>query len=104
MVATEGWDYIIAGGGLAGCVVASRLKQYQRPARILLIEAGPDVSGNSDILHFSSLNFIGGKFDWGYKSAPQKSYDGRQIDIPSGRALGGGSVINGCKFTIMDHA
>ncbi|KAI4859734.1 putative GMC oxidoreductase [Hypoxylon rubiginosum] len=76
--------------------VASRLKQYQRPARILLIEAGPDVSGNSDILHFSSLNFIGGKFDWGYKSAPQKSYDGRQIDIPSGRALGGGSVINGC--------
>ncbi|KAI1778877.1 GMC oxidoreductase [Hypoxylon cercidicola] len=92
MVAAEGWDYIVAGGGLAGCVVASRLKQYQNSARILLIEAGPDVNGNSDILHFNSLNFIGGKFDWGYKSVPQKIFDGRRIDIPSGRALGGGST------------
>lgn len=65
MVATEGWDYIIAGGGLEGCVLASRLKEYQTSARILIVEAGPDVSGNSDILHFNSLNFIGGKFDWG---------------------------------------
>ncbi|KAI1085522.1 GMC oxidoreductase [Whalleya microplaca] len=96
MVATEGWDYIIAGGGLAGCVVASRLKQYQSSARILIVEAGPDVSGNSEILYFNSLNFIGGKFDWGYKTVPQKNYGGRQVDIPSGRALGGGSVINGC--------
>lgn len=67
---------------------------------ILLIEAGPDVSGNCDILHFSSLNFIGGQNDWRYKSVPQKSYDGRQIDIHSGRALGGGSVISGCEFII----
>ncbi|KAI0178736.1 GMC oxidoreductase [Hypoxylon sp. FL1284] len=96
MVATEGWDYIVAGGGLAGCVVASRLKQYQSSARVLLIEAGPDVTENKEILQFNTINFIGGKFDWGYKSAPQKSYDGRQINIPSGRALGGGSVINGC--------
>ncbi|OTB07473.1 putative GMC oxidoreductase [Hypoxylon sp. CI-4A] len=76
--------------------VASRLKQYQPSARILLVEAGPDVSNDPDILQFSTLNFIGGKFDWGYKSTPQKGYDGRQIDVPSGRALGGGSVINGC--------
>lgn len=61
--------------------------------------SGPDVSGDKDILHFSQLNFIGGKYDWAYKSVPQKAYDGREIDIPSGRALGGGSVINGCKST-----
>ncbi|KAK7754391.1 hypothetical protein SLS62_003684 [Diatrype stigma] len=96
MVTKEGWDYIIAGGGLAGCVLASRLKQYQSSARILVIEAGPDVSGNKDILLFNSLNFIGGRFDWAYKTVPQKHYEGRQVDIPSGRALGGGSVINGC--------
>ncbi|KAL7620206.1 hypothetical protein AAE478_009199 [Parahypoxylon ruwenzoriense] len=96
MVSTDGWDYVVVGGGLAGCVVASRLKQYQSSARILVIEAGPDVSKNKDILRFNSLNFIGGKFDWGYKTVPQKGYDGRQIDIPSGRAVGGGSVINGC--------
>ncbi|KAI1503052.1 GMC oxidoreductase [Biscogniauxia marginata] len=96
MVASEGWDYIIAGGGLAGCVLANRLAQYQSSARILVIEAGPDVSGNKDILQYNSLNFIGGKFDWGYKTVPQKHYDGRQVDLPSGRAVGGGSVINGC--------
>ncbi|KAI0382494.1 putative GMC oxidoreductase [Hypomontagnella monticulosa] len=96
MVATEGWDYIVVGGGLAGCVLASRLKEYQKSARILIVEAGPDVSKNSEILKYSSLNFVGGEFDWAYKSAPQKNYGGRQVDIPSGRALGGGSVINGC--------
>ncbi|XDG08211.1 hypothetical protein ABKA04_007826 [Annulohypoxylon sp. FPYF3050] len=96
MVASADWDYIIVGGGLAGCVVASRLSQYKPSARILIIEAGPDVSNDKEILQFQSLNFIGGKFDWAYKSVPQKHYDGREIDIPAGRALGGGSVINGC--------
>lgn len=38
-MSVEGWDYIIAGGGLAGCVLASRLKENQVLARILLIEA-----------------------------------------------------------------
>lgn len=98
MTESKPWDYIIVGGGIAGCVVASRLKGYQPSSRILLIEAGPDVSGNKDILHFSALRFIGGQFDWGYKTAPQKHCDGREIDIPSGRALGGGSVINACKL------
>ncbi|KAI1827658.1 GMC oxidoreductase [Xylaria intraflava] len=96
MAATEEWDYIIAGGGLAGCVVAHRLKQYKPASRILVIEAGPDVGGNKDILNFSSLNFIGGQYDWGYKTVPQKHLDGRQIHVPAGKALGGGSVINGC--------
>ncbi|KAI0443061.1 GMC oxidoreductase [Xylaria telfairii] len=96
MMESKSWDYIIVGGGLAGCVVASRLKHYQPSSHILLIESGPDVSDNKDILHFSSLNFIGGQFDWRYKTVPQKHYDGREIDIPAGRALGGGSVINGC--------
>jgi choline dehydrogenase len=98
MTEPKRWDYIIIGGGIAGCVVASRLKRYQPSSHILLIEAGPDVSDNKDILQFSSLEFVGGKFDWGYKTVPQKHYDGRQIDIPAGRALGGGSVINACKL------
>ncbi|KAI0903319.1 hypothetical protein F4823DRAFT_568797 [Ustulina deusta] len=40
MTESKPWDYIIAGGGIAGCVVASRLKHYQPSSRILLIEAG----------------------------------------------------------------
>ncbi|KAI0543189.1 GMC oxidoreductase [Xylaria digitata] len=96
MATTGDWDYIIVGGGLSGCVVAHRLKQYKPSSQILVIEAGPDVSDNKDILHFNSLNFIGGQFDWGYKTVPQAHLDGRQIHVPAGRALGGGSVINGC--------
>lgn len=83
--------------GWPAASVASRLNQYQTSAKILVVESGPDVSGDEGILHFSSLNFIGGKYDWGYKTVPQKGYDGRQVDLPSGRALGGGSVINGCE-------
>ncbi|KAI0405457.1 GMC oxidoreductase [Xylaria palmicola] len=96
MASTGEWDYIVAGGGLAGCVVAHRLKEYQPSSRILVLEAGPDVSGNKDILHYNSLNFIGGEFDWGYKTVPQAHLDGKQIHVPSGKALGGGSVVNGC--------
>ncbi|KAI1743352.1 GMC oxidoreductase [Xylaria scruposa] len=96
MASVGAWDHIIVGGGLAGCVVAHRLKQYQPSSRILVLEAGPDVSGNKDILHFNSLNFIGGQFDWGYKTVPQAHLNGRQIHVPAGKALGGGSVINGC--------
>ncbi|KAI1137384.1 GMC oxidoreductase [Hypoxylon sp. FL0543] len=96
MVDSTGWDYIIVGGGLCGCVVASRLSQYQPSARILVIEAGPDASHDADILRFQTFEFVGGKFDWAYKSVPQKNMNGRQIDIPAGRAIGGGSVINAC--------
>lgn len=98
MVSSEGWDHIVVGGGLAGCVVTSRLKEYQTSARILVIEAGPDVTQNQEILQFHSLNFIGDQFDWAYKTLPQKHFDGRQVDIPAGRALSGGSIINGCEF------
>ncbi|KAI0410654.1 hypothetical protein F5X98DRAFT_87611 [Xylaria grammica] len=98
MAATSGWDYIIVGGGLAGSVLAGRLLLHKPSPRILVLEAGPDVSHRDDILYFESFNFVGGEFDWNYKSVPQKSYDGRQIALASGRALGGGSVVNGCAW------
>ncbi|KAK7959200.1 uncharacterized protein PG986_004054 [Apiospora aurea] len=97
MISSEGWDHIVVGGGLAGCVIASRLKEYQPSARILVIEAGPDVTQNQEILQFHSLNFLGGQFDWAYKTLPQKHQDGREIDIPSGRALGGGGWFRGSR-------
>ncbi|KAI0156808.1 GMC oxidoreductase [Xylariaceae sp. FL1272] len=83
MSETKPGEYIVVGGGVAGCVVAHRLKQYRPQARILLIEAGPDVAENTDILHFSSFSFIGGKFDWGHKTVPQKHYDGKVVDMPA---------------------
>ncbi|OTB07084.1 hypothetical protein M426DRAFT_9157 [Hypoxylon sp. CI-4A] len=95
MTATDGWDYIIAGGGLAGCTLSSRLHEYAPTARILVLEAGPDVSDRKDTLHFQSFNFIGGEFHWNYKTVPQKEYKGRQVGLASDRVLGGGSTVNG---------
>lgn len=97
MVASEGWDHIVVGGGLAGCVVASRLKEYQPSARILVIKAGQDVSHDQKKIQFHSLDFIGGDHYRAYQTLPQKHFDGRQVDIPVGKALGGGSIINGWK-------
>ncbi|KAI1325702.1 glucose-methanol-choline oxidoreductase [Xylariaceae sp. FL0255] len=92
------WDYIIVGGGLAGTVIASRLLQQYPALRVLILEAGPDVSHREDILYFRSFNFIRGEFDWNYKSTPQHALNDQRIDLASGRALRGGSVVNGCKF------
>lgn len=60
MTTTVNWDYIIVGGGLAGSVLANRLLQYDSSARILMLEAGPNVNSREDILYFQSFNFVGG--------------------------------------------
>ncbi|CAJ2505396.1 Uu.00g127900.m01.CDS01 [Anthostomella pinea] len=83
MASTTGWDHIIVGGGLAGTVLASRLIEASPKLRVLVLEAGPDVSHRKDILYFQSFNFIGGEFDWNYKSVPQKAFP-----ISSGLKLG----------------
>lgn len=87
------FDYIIVGGGLSGCVVAARLKEYKPQARVLLLEAGSDTRGRDDILEMQTLN-LGGDLDWQYASEPVAGLAGRSIVYNQGRALGGGSVIN----------
>lgn len=91
------WDYIVVGGGLAGSVVSNRLLALDSSAKILLIEAGPNVDNRTDIVWANSTNTIGGDFDWDYYSLPQANLDGRQIQSAAGKALGGGSVINTCE-------
>lgn len=101
--AQDGWDYIVVGGGVAGCVVAHRLLQYRPSARVLVIEAGPDVSHLGDTLPYATSGF-GDAYDWNYKSVPQPGLGGRQVSLLSGRVLGGGSVINACEFPRMESA
>lgn len=96
MLATDIWDYIVVGGGLAGSVVSNRLLALNSAAKILVIEAGPDAGDRSDILYANSTNLIGGDFDWNYNSIPQESLNERKIQSAAGKALGGGSVINTC--------
>lgn len=101
MLATDIWDYIVVGGGLAGSVVSNRLLALNSDAKILVIEAGPDAGDRSDILYANSTNLIGGDFDWNYNSIAQESLNERKIQSAAGKALGGGSVINTCTVACL---
>jgi len=88
------FDYVIAGAGTAGCVLANRLSA--NPAvSVLLIEAG----GRDDWIWIhipvGYLYCIGNpRTDWRYKTEPEAGLNGRSINYPRGRVLGGSSSIN----------
>jgi choline dehydrogenase len=89
------YDYVIAGAGSAGCVLAARLCGNP-DISVCLIEAGGN--GNSLFVRMPAGNgFIFGnpRFDWGYESVPQAGLDGRTIYYPRGKGLGGTSLMNG---------
>ena len=89
------WDYIICGGGTAGCLLANRLSG-NRKKRVLLIEAG----GNDDYhwIHIpvGYLYCIGNpRTDWLFSTEAEKGLNGRALNYPRGKVLGGSSSING---------
>lgn len=98
-MASSKYDYIIVGGGLSGCVLASRLQQYKQGSKILLIEAGQDTRSRPDILQPDILN-LGGELDWMYPTEPQASLGDRSIVYNAGKGLGGGTLINSGKFAV----
>ena len=88
------FDYVIAGAGTAGCVLANRLSA-DPAVSVLLIEAG----GKDDWIWIhipvGYLYCIGNpRTDWRYKTEPEAGLNGRQINYPRGRVLGGSSSIN----------
>ncbi|MDW8444707.1 MAG: GMC family oxidoreductase N-terminal domain-containing protein [Acetobacteraceae bacterium] len=91
-------DFVVVGGGSAGCVVAARLSEDPRTT-VTLIEAGPE--DRHPYLHLPAgyaRLFRLGTFDWKYETEPEPGLDGRRIRWPRGRVLGGSGAINGLVF------
>jgi len=94
-------DYVVAGAGSAGCIVARRLAEAG--ASVILLEAGgPDrtrlVRQPGMIAIFHNVPALKKRLDWGYYTAPQAGALGRRIPQPRGRVLGGSGSINGMVF------
>ena len=91
----DAFDYVIVGGGTAGCVLANRLSA-DPASRVLLLEAGPE-----DRYVWIHVPIGYGKtmfhpvYNWGFHTDPDPGMDGRRIYWPRGRGLGGSSSING---------
>jgi choline dehydrogenase len=93
------YDYVIVGGGSAGCVLAARLAESSPDASVLLIEAGPDGRGVAQIADPPQwTKLLGTSLDWGYRYAPSSAVAGRAIAIPRGKVLGGCSAINAMQW------
>jgi choline dehydrogenase len=94
------YDYVIVGGGSAGCVLANRLTT-DRSTRVLVLEAGrPDYLWDVFIHMPAALTYpIGWRwYDWKYGSEPEPDMGGRRISHARGKVLGGSSSINGMIF------
>jgi choline dehydrogenase len=88
------YDYIIVGAGSAGCLLANRLSTDPQ-TRVLLLEAG----GKDNWIWFhipvGYLFAIGNpRSDWMFKTEPEQGLNGRSLNYPRGKAIGGSSAIN----------
>ncbi len=88
------YDYIIVGAGSAGCVLANRLSADPKN-RVLLLEAG----GRDNWIWFhipvGYLFAIGNpRSDWMFKTEPEPGLNGRSLNYPRGKVIGGSSAIN----------
>ena len=88
------FDYVIVGGGSAGCVLAGRLSA-DPATRVCLLEAGP---GDDHVLcrvPFGAAVLLPGKWrNWAFQTVPQAGLEGRRGYQPRGRMLGGSSGMN----------
>ncbi|KAF9082068.1 hypothetical protein BGX23_000138 [Mortierella sp. AD031] len=91
------YDYIILGGGTAGCVVASRLAEDPK-INVLVLEAGysDDIPGSMKPAMFSALWFS--DVSWNLTTVPQVHAFGRVMNQPRGKILGGSSSVNAMMY------
>ncbi|KAI1444671.1 oxidoreductase [Annulohypoxylon stygium] len=88
------YDFVIAGGGTAGLVLANRLSEDESHT-VLVVEAGSDQSDNlqAKIPAFYAA-LLGGVADWKFTTNAQPNLLGRTVPLNQGRCLGGSSILN----------
>ena len=94
----DNFDYIIVGAGSSGCVLANRLSANPKNS-VCVLEAGPP--DWNPFIHIPAgfmKTLVNPNVNWLFKSEPSWGTDGRVIDIPRGKTLGGSSSINGMVF------
>ena len=95
---TRHYDFIVIGAGSAGCVVANRLSA-DPTTRVLLLEAGGKDRNpwiHVPVGYFKTMH--NPATDWCYATEPEPELDGRVLDWPRGKVLGGSSSINGLLY------
>jgi choline dehydrogenase len=94
MMTSQAYDFVIVGAGSAGCVLANRLSEDAR-TRVLLLEAGGDAKTPLVELAFGFAYMLNNpRYDWRFELGPEPALEGRRMDYPRGRLLGGSSSIN----------
>jgi choline dehydrogenase-like flavoprotein len=90
-------DYIVVGGGLTGCALATRLSELHNDPSlsILLLEAGRDPRSNPNTTSpMAGFALQGSELDWSYPTAAIPTTANRVLTLAAGKTLGGGSVLN----------
>jgi len=95
---SKGYDYIIIGGGSAGCVLAARLSEM-RDASVLLLEAGGRDWHPFYKMPAGFAKMTKGIGSWGWETVPQKHMQNRVLRFTQARVLGGGSTVNAQIYT-----
>jgi choline dehydrogenase len=95
------FDFVIVGGGTAGCILANRLSA-DPGTRVLVVEAGqPDHAWDLAVQLPLAMGVPVGssRYDWRYRGEPEPALRSRRPDHPRGKVLGGSSSINGMLYT-----